>query len=165
MLSHLYGPTLTSVHDWWKNHSFDYTYLCSQSDVSAFEYTVWLCHSFPSKEQVSLNFIPAVTVCSDFGTQENKTCHCFHFFPFYLPWSERPDAMNRFLMFSFKLAFAPSFFTFIKRLYSTCWLFIIRMVSLAYLRLLIFLLAILIPVCDSSSPTFCKIHSAYKLNK
>ena len=120
MLSHLYGPTLTSVHDWWKNHSFDYTYLCSQSDVSAFEYTVWLCHSFPSKEQVSLNFIPAVTVCSDFGTQENKTCRCFHFFPFYLPWSERPDAMNRFLMFSFKLAFAPSFFTFIKRLYSTC---------------------------------------------
>ena len=22
-----------------------------------------------------------------FGAQENKTCHCFHFFPFYLPWS------------------------------------------------------------------------------
>ena len=25
---------------------------------------------------------------SDFGTQENKVCHCFHFFPFYLPWSD-----------------------------------------------------------------------------
>ena len=24
MLSLLYGPTLTSVHDYWKNHSFDY---------------------------------------------------------------------------------------------------------------------------------------------
>ena len=22
-----------------------------------------------------------------FGAQESKTCHCFHFFPFYLPWS------------------------------------------------------------------------------
>ena len=30
----------------------------------------------------------AVTVRSDFGAQENKICHCFHFFPFYLPWSD-----------------------------------------------------------------------------
>ena len=27
----LYGPTLTSIHDYWKNHSFDYTDLCQQS--------------------------------------------------------------------------------------------------------------------------------------
>ena len=27
-LSFLYGPTLTSLHDYWKNHSFDYTHLC-----------------------------------------------------------------------------------------------------------------------------------------
>ena len=24
MLSFLYSPTLTSIHDYWKNHSFDY---------------------------------------------------------------------------------------------------------------------------------------------
>ena len=30
-----YGPTLTSIHDHWKNHSFEYTDLCWQSDVSA----------------------------------------------------------------------------------------------------------------------------------
>ena len=30
-----FGPTLTSVHDYWKNHSFDYTGLCWQSNVSA----------------------------------------------------------------------------------------------------------------------------------
>ena len=35
-LSLLYGPTLTSIHDYWKNHSFDYMDLCRQSDVSAF---------------------------------------------------------------------------------------------------------------------------------
>ena len=35
-LSLLNGPTLTSIHDYWKNHSFDYTDLCWQSDVSAF---------------------------------------------------------------------------------------------------------------------------------
>ena len=32
----LYGPTLTSIHDYWKNHSFDYLDLCWQSNVSAF---------------------------------------------------------------------------------------------------------------------------------
>ena len=32
----LYGPTLTSIHDHWKNHSFDNTDLCHQSNVSAF---------------------------------------------------------------------------------------------------------------------------------
>ena len=32
----LYGPTLTSIHDYWKNHSFDYIDLCQQSDVLAF---------------------------------------------------------------------------------------------------------------------------------
>ena len=31
MLSLFYGPTLTSIHDYWKNHSFDYTDLCQQS--------------------------------------------------------------------------------------------------------------------------------------
>ena len=31
-----FGPTLISVHDYWKNHSFDYTALCRQSYVSSF---------------------------------------------------------------------------------------------------------------------------------
>ena len=36
VLGLLYGPTLTFVHNYWKNHSFDYTELCCQSNVSAF---------------------------------------------------------------------------------------------------------------------------------
>ena len=40
-LSFLYGPTLASVHDCKKNHSFDYMDLCQQSNVSAFQYTVY----------------------------------------------------------------------------------------------------------------------------
>ena len=35
-LSLLYGLTLTSVHDYWKNHSYDLKKLCWQSDISAF---------------------------------------------------------------------------------------------------------------------------------
>ena len=30
----------------------------------------------------------AVTICSDFGAQKNKVCHCFHCFPVYSPWSD-----------------------------------------------------------------------------
>ena len=32
----LYSPTLTSIHDYLENHSFDYMDLCQQSNVSAF---------------------------------------------------------------------------------------------------------------------------------
>ena len=35
-LNLLYGPIITSVHDCWKNHCFDYMDLCQQNDVSAF---------------------------------------------------------------------------------------------------------------------------------
>ena len=49
--------------------------------------------SFSSKEQVSFNFMAVVTICSDFGAQENKVCHCFHCFPIYLHEVMGPDAM------------------------------------------------------------------------
>ena len=55
--------------------------------------------------------------------------------------------------------------TFIKRLFSSSWLSAIKMVLSAYLRLLIFLPSVLIPACDSSSPAFPMIYSAYNLNK
>ena len=53
----------------------------------ATELTKWteVGHSFSFKEQVSFNFMAAVTICSDFGSQENKVSHCF---PIYLPWSD-----------------------------------------------------------------------------
>ena len=57
-----------------------------------------------------------------------------------------------FWMLSLKPTFSPSSFTFIKRLFSSSLLSAIRVVSSAYLRLLIFLPAILIPACVSSSP-------------
>ena len=85
------------------------------------------------------NFMAAVTICRDFGAQENKVCHCFYCFPI--------------------------FFHFHQELFSFSSLSAIRVVSPAYLRLLIFLLAILIPACASSSPAFHKMDSAQKLDK
>ena len=77
-----------------------------------------------------------------------------------------PDAMIFvFWMLSFKPCFSLSSFTFVKRLFRSSSLSAIRVESSAYLRLLIFLPAFLIPACASSSLAFCMMYSAYKLNK
>ena len=86
--------------------------------------------------------------------------------PIYLPWSEGIRCHDlHFLNVDFKPGFLLYSFTFIKRLFSSSLLSAIRMVSSAYLRLLIFLPAILIPVCASSSLPFHMMYSAYKINK
>ena len=70
-----------------------------------------------------------------------------------------------FWMLRFKPTFSLSTFTFIKRVFSSSSLSAIRVVSSAYLRLFVFLLAILIPAFASSSLTFHMMYSAYKLNE
>ena len=76
-----------------------------------------------------------------------------------------PDPMILvFWMLSFKPTFSLSSFTFIQRLFVSSSLSAIRVVSSTYLRLLIFLPAILIPACASSSLAFM-MYSAYKLYK
>ena len=73
-LSFLYSPTLTSIHDYWKNHSFDKMDFVSKVKSLLFSILVIVSshsfsfgHSFSSKEQVSFNFMAAITICSDFG--------------------------------------------------------------------------------------------------
>ena len=65
-----------------------------------------------------------------------------------------------FLMLSFKPGFSLSSFIFINRLFSLSLLSSIRVVVPAYLRLLIFLLATLIPSCASFSLAFHMMYSA-----
>ena len=75
-----------------------------------------------------------------------------------------PDAVIRiFWLVSFKPAFSLSSFTFIKRFFSSSLLSVTNVVSSAYLRLLIFLTAILIPACDSSSLEFHMTYSQFSL--
>ena len=77
-----------------------------------------------------------------------------------------PDAIILvFWMLSFKPTFSLSSFTFSKRLFSSSSLSAIRVVSSAYLKLLVFLPEILIPSYASSSPAFLMMYSAYKLNE
>ena len=93
--------------------------------------------------------------------------HCFHIFPFYLPWRDGTRCHDvSFLNVEFpSQLFHSPLFTLIKSLFSSFSLSTIRVISSAYLRLLILLLAILTLACESSSPAFRMMDSAYKLNK
>ena len=111
--------------------------------------THYVCCHFPANEQSSSDFMAALTICSDFRAQEEEICHYFHLFPFYWHAVMGVDAMILILgflkkIFSLKPTISVSSFTLIKRLFSFSLLSAIRGVSSAYLRLLIFLPAILI---------------------
>ena len=86
------------------------------------------------------------------------TMKCWDWMPWSCVW-----------MLNFKPVFF--FFTFLFHLHqealslSSSSLSTLRMVSSAYLRLLVFLLEFCLPACDSSGPTFCMMYPAYKLNK
>ena len=105
----------------------------------------------------------SVTVLSDFGTQENKICHYFHFFPIYLPWSDGTRAIIYFFEWwvsnqLFHSPLSPSTRHSLVPLHSLP-------LEWYHLRLMIFHLAILIPVCNSFSSAFNMMCSAYNLSK
>ena len=107
----------------------------------------------------------AVTICSDFGASKKKSVTVSIVSPSIYHEVMGLDAMILVLwMLSIKPIFSLSSFTFIQRLFSSS-LLSARVVSSVYLRLLIFLLVILIPVCASSSPAFYMTYSVYKFNK
>ena len=96
----------------------------------------------------------SVTICIDFGAPQNKSVAVSVASPSIyheIMWSD--TMILGFWILSFKPTFSLSSFTFIKRLFNSS-LSAIRVVSSAYLRLLIFLLAIFIPACASPSPVF-----------
>ena len=49
----------------------------------------------------------SVTICSDFGTPQNKVWHCFHCFPIYFPWSDgtRPGCSLEAMMLKLTLQY------------------------------------------------------------
>ena len=103
-----------------------------------------------------------VTICSDFRAQKDKSLTVSIFSPSIYQEVMGLDVM---ILVFWMLSFSVSSFTFIKRLFSSSFLSAIRMVSFVYLRLLIFLLAILIPACVLPSLAFRMMYSAYKVNK
>jgi len=81
--------------------------LYQQSNASAFQHTVWVCHSFPVKKQISSEFVAEVTICKmrkfvTASTSSPSICHEVM----------GTDAMILvFLVFTFKPALSFSSFT------------------------------------------------------
>ena len=108
----------------------------------------------------------AITICRDYGVPKNNVSHCFHCFSTSYHEVMGLDTMILvFWILSCKPKFSLSSFTFIKRLFRSSSISAIRMMSSEYLRLLIFLPAILILAYASTSSAFLMMYSAYKLNK
>ena len=118
-LSLLYGPTFTSVHDYWKNHSLDYTDLCQQSDVSSFNMLSRFVIAFlPRSKSRLISWLqsPSAVVLEP---KKIKSVTVSIFVPSICYEVMGPDAMILvFRMLSFKTVFSLSFFTLIKRLFS-----------------------------------------------
>ena len=83
-LRFLHIPTLTSIHDYGKTIALTRWTFVGKVMSLLFNMLSRLVIT-SSKQQVSFNFMAAVTICSDFGAQKNKVDHCF---PIYLPWSD-----------------------------------------------------------------------------
>ena len=56
-LSLLYGPALTSAHDYWRNHIFDYTDLCQQSDVSFNMLSMFVIAFLPRSRRLLISWL------------------------------------------------------------------------------------------------------------
>ena len=63
-----------------------WTFVCKVMSL-LFNMLSRLVIAFLPRSKCLFHVMVAVTICSDFGPQENKVCHCFHCFPTYLPWS------------------------------------------------------------------------------
>ena len=167
MLSFLYSPTLTSIHECEKNIAMTRWTFVGKIISLLFNILSRFVIAFLLRSKQFFKFHGCSHHLQWFWIPRKWSLSLFPFFsPIYLPWSNGTRWHDlSFWMLSFKTAFSLSSFTFIKRLFSSSSLSAIREESPTYLRLLIFLLAILIPACASTSPAFLKMYSAYKLNK
>ena len=164
VLTFLYSSTLTSIHDYWRKHSLTRRTIVGKVMSLLFNMLSSLVIAFlPRSKCLLIPWLqspPAVIL--EPKKIKSVTVSCVS--PSICYQMMGVDAMIFvYWMLSFKPAFSLSTCTFIQRLFSSSCLSVIRVVSSAYLRLLIFLLAILIPACASSSPIFHMMYSAYKL--
>ena len=162
VLSFLYTPTPTSKHDYWNTIALTRWTIFGKVMSLLFNMLSRLVITFlPRSKHLLISWLqsPSAVIL------EPRKIKSATVFPSICHEVMGPDAMILvFCMLSFKPTFSLSFFTIIKRLFSSSSLYVVSVVSSAYLRLLVFLLAILIPACASSSPVLLMMYSAYKLN-
>ena len=160
---------LTTVCDPWENHSLDYMDLCRQSNFnlgwqSNFNTLSRFAIAFlPRGNWVLISWLqspsavilePKKRISVTTSTFSPSICH---------EVMGLDATVLVFLISSFKWALLLSSFTLIKRLFSSSWLSSIRVLSSAYLRLLIFSPPVLIQLV--THPAWHLMCSVYRLNK
>ena len=94
VLSLLYGPNLTSIYDYWKNHSFDWQTFVGKVMSLLFNMLSRLVTAFiPRSKHLLISWLqsPSAVILEP---PKNKVSHCFHCFPTYLPWSDGTRCYN-----------------------------------------------------------------------
>ena len=162
----LYGPAVTTGRDHWEDHSLDYADICQQSNVSGFSIHCLGLSSLSCQETIIFWFHGYSHHLQWFWSPRRRNLSLLPPFPFYLPWNNGAGCPDlSFLILSLKPALSLSSFSLIKRLFSSSSLLAIRVVSSAYLRLLMIPPPILTLACNSSGPAFPRMCSVYRLNK
>ena len=139
MLSFLCGPTLTSTHDYWKNRNLTRWTFISKAMSLLFNMLSRLVIAFlPRSKHLLISWLLSPSAVS-VKPRKIKSLTVSVAFPSICHEVMGPDAMILvFWMLSFQPASSLSSITFIKRLFTSS-LSAIRVVSFAYLKLLIFL--------------------------
>ena len=159
-----HGPTLISIHDYQKDHSFDYRNFVGKVMSLLFNMLFRLViYLLPRSKHLLISWLQSPSAVTLEPSPKNSVIVSI------VSWSichevMGPDAV---IFIFWKLSFKPTFslFSFIKSLLSYSLLSAIRVVPCAYLSLLIFLPSTLIAACASFSLEFRMMYSAYKLNK
>ena len=157
VLSLLYNPNIISTHDYWRNYSLNYMDFVGKVMSLFFNAPSRFVIAFlPRSKHLLISWLQSLSTVILVSTVSPPIYHEVM----------GPDAMIfLFWMLSFKPAFSFSSFTPSRASFNSASLYAIRVVSSAYLSLLILLPTILIPACASSSPAFLMMYSAEKLNK
>ena len=152
------GPTLTFIHDYWRNHSLDCSDICCLSLPFMLKHMLsrLVITFLPRRKCVLMSWLqsPSAVIL------EPKKIKSVTVSIFSLSICREvmgPDVVTLvFWMLSFKPGFSLAFFTFIKRLFSSSSFCAIRVVSSAYLSLLIFPQ---VPIYISTTTYQCSLSS------
>ena len=87
VLNLLYGPTLISIHDYWKNHSLTIWTFVGKVMSLLFKTLSRFVIAILSRNKYLL-LLWLQSSFADFGAQGNKICQCFCCFLPCLPWSD-----------------------------------------------------------------------------
>ena len=117
-LSLLYGPTLTSIHDYWKNNGFDYKDFVGEVMPLLFNMLSRFVIAFlPRSKHLLISWLrsPSVVILEP----KKIVCHYFHVFPICHEVMGPDTMVLSFCLLRFKPAFSLSSFTLFKWIFNS----------------------------------------------